>query len=113
MVDGSGRNLIENLFSEIGDGDDAIEMVKSYIATGRAYDRQLARALRGAGPWQEAVVGSENSYYVRPASVANFRRFLFGLTTGKANEAALALHCLVEIDEVASASKRFSSLRMQ
>jgi len=100
MVEGPGRSLIENLFSEMGDGDDVIEMVKSYIAAGQAYNGQLARALRGASLRHEPVAGSANSYYVRPASVAKLRKFLFGLTDGKANEAALALRCLVEIDEL-------------
>lgn len=100
MADGPGRNLIENLLGETGDGDDVIEMVKSYIATGQAYNGQLARALRGATLWHEPVAGSENSYYVRPASVANLRRFLFGFTSGEANGMALAVRCLVEIDEL-------------
>jgi hypothetical protein len=99
-VDGPGRNLIENLFGETGDGDDVIEMVKSYIAAGQAYNGQLDRALRGATLWHEPVAGSENSYYVRPASVANLRRFLFGFTTGESNGMALAVRCLVEIDEL-------------
>jgi NACHT C-terminal Alpha/Beta 2 len=100
MVDGPGRNLLQRLFSEMGDGEDVIVMVKSYIAAGQSYDGQLARALRSASLWHEPVAGSQNSYYVRPASVANLRRFLFGLSSGKANEATLVLRCLVEIDEL-------------
>jgi hypothetical protein len=100
MVDGPGRTLIENLFGEMGDGDDVIAMVKSYIATGQTYDGQLARALRSASLLHEPVAGSKNSFHVRPASVAKLRKFLFGLTSGKVNEAALAQRCLVEIDEL-------------
>jgi hypothetical protein len=100
MVDGPGRKLIESLFGETGDGDDLIAMVKSYIATRQTYDGQLARALRGATLWHEPVAGSENYYNVRPASVANLRKFLFDLTIGKADGEALALRCLMEIDEL-------------
>jgi hypothetical protein len=100
MVVGPSRNLIENLFGEMGDGDDVMEMVKRYIATGQTYNGQLARALRSACLWHEPVPGSENSYFVRPASVAKLRKSLFGLASEKANGAALALRCLVEIDEL-------------
>jgi hypothetical protein len=100
MVDGPGRKLIESLFGETGLGDDLIAMVKSYIATRQTYDGQLARALRGATLWHEPVAGSENYYNVRPASVANLRTFLFDLNSGKADGAALALRCLIEIDEL-------------
>jgi len=100
MVVGPGRVLLEHLFGEIGDGDDVIEMVKNYVATGRGYDGQLARALRVATLWHEPVPGAETSYYIRPASVAKLRKFLFGIAGGTSQEATLAARCLVEIDEL-------------
>ena len=100
MGNGPGRSLIENLFSETGDGNDVIEMVKSFIVAGQAYNGQLDRALRGATLWHEPVAGSENSFHVRPASVAELRRFLFGLTGEGTQGMALAVRCLVEIDEL-------------
>jgi hypothetical protein len=92
--------LLEHLFGETGDGDDVIEMAKNYVASGRGYDGALARALRGATLRQERVPGAETSYYIRPASVAKLRKFLFGITGGTAQDAAFARRCLVDIDEL-------------
>jgi hypothetical protein len=100
MAAGSGRALLEHLFGEIADGDDVIVMVKTYIATDRGYDGELARAVRGATLWHEPVPGGETSFYIRPASVAKLRKFLFGVTGGAAQESALAERCLVEIDQL-------------
>ena len=79
---GPGRALLERLFGEIGDGDDVIEIVKSYIATGRSYDGALAGALRSATLWNEPVPGAETSFHIRPASVAKLRKLLFEITGG-------------------------------
>jgi hypothetical protein len=100
IVEGPGQQLVERLFSEMGDSEDVIVMVETYIASGRPFDGQLAHALRGATISHEPVDGSENSFYVRPASVAKLRKFLFGLTAGKGNEVALARQCLVGVDDL-------------
>lgn len=100
MAAGPGRTLVEHLFGEIADGDDVIVIVKNYIATGRGFSGELARALRGATLWHEPVPGGGASYYVRPASVAKLRKFLLEVAGGTAQEAALAERCLVEIDEL-------------
>jgi NACHT C-terminal Alpha/Beta 2 len=100
MAPGPGRALLEYLFGEIADGDDVVVMVKNYIATGRGYDGELARAVRGATLRHEQVPGGESGFYIRPASVAKLRKFLFGIAFGKGHEAALAKRCLVDIDEL-------------
>jgi hypothetical protein len=97
---GPAGKLLEHLFSEIGDVDDIIEMVKVYAAASRPYDGNMNNALRGATVWHESVPGSQRSHYIRPASVAKLRRFLFGLTSGTPQEAALAKACLTGIDEL-------------
>jgi len=97
---GSGQTLLERLIGDIGDGDDVIEIVKNYLANGRRFDGQLAHALRGVTVWHEPVPGAETSYYIRPASVAKLRKFLFETVGGTPQEAALAVRCLMEIDEL-------------
>ena len=100
MAAGPGQTLLEHLFGEIADGDDIIMMVKKYIATGRGYDGELARAVRGATLWHEPVPGGGTSFYIQPASVDKLRKFLFGIAGGATQGAALARRCLVEIDEL-------------
>jgi hypothetical protein len=100
MMDGAGRALLEHLFAEIGDEDDVIEMVKKYLTTRRGYDGQLAQALRDATLRHDPVPGAATAYYIRPASVAKLRRFLFKLTAGTPQEAALGVRCLMDIDHL-------------
>jgi hypothetical protein len=97
---GQSRDMLEQLIGEVGDSADFIEMVKTYVAEGRAFDGKMQRALREVTLWNEPVPGGGNAYYIRPASVADLRRFLFWLLTGTAPEAALASHCLTLIDEL-------------
>ena len=100
MTAGTALSVLANLFGEIADGDDVMELVKKYIAAGKGLDGQLARALRQATIWHEPVPGAERSFYIRPASVAKLRKFLFGIVGGAAPAAALAVRCLIEIDEL-------------
>lgn len=97
---GRGRDMLEHLIGEAGESPDFIEMVKSYAAESRVFDGKMQRALREVALWNDPVPGGGNAYYVRPASVADLRRFLFWLLTGTAQEAALAGRCLTSIDEL-------------
>lgn len=95
---GPARALLEGILGEIGGSDNAVAMVSNYAANERRIDGGLARALRGATIWQDPVRGSQNIYYERPASVAKLRKFLFDMTDGTDQKAALAARCLVVID---------------
>jgi hypothetical protein len=95
---GRVRAMLEHFFGEVGGDDDLIAMVKKYAASGQTYDGRMANAVRAVALREVPVSDGSNSFYIHPASVAQVRKFLFGLLSGTQPEAALAKSCLTAID---------------
>jgi hypothetical protein len=92
---GRARAMFEYVFGEVGDADDFIAMVKQYTMGGQSYDGRMAGAVRAVALRKVPV---SDGYYIHPASVAQVRKFLFGLLQGTPQEHALADNCLTAID---------------
>jgi hypothetical protein len=95
---GLGRAMLEHFFGELCDEDDLITMVKKYVASGQTYDGAMARAVRAVALRQVPVSEGSNTFYIHPASVAQLRRFLFGMRSATPQQAELAKGCLTHID---------------
>ena len=95
---GPCRKMLEHFFSEAGDEDDLIAMVKKYAANGQSYDGLMARAVEAVALDHVPVAGSSNVFNIYPASVGNLRKKLFGFLGGSPAKAALAQKCLEAID---------------
>lgn len=95
---GPARAMLEHLFGEIGGDDDLIAMVKKYSASGQTYDGRMAGTVRAVALRQVPASDGSGFFYIHPASVAQVRKFLFGLLGSSPQEAALAKGCLIAID---------------
>jgi hypothetical protein len=95
---GPVRVVLEHFLGEIGGSDELITIVKKYAASGQSYDGRMAHAVRALALRQVPVSEGSSSFYIHPASVAQVRKFLFGLLSGTQHEAALAKSCLTAID---------------
>jgi hypothetical protein len=95
---GSARAIFEQFFTEFGDENDLIEMVKNYAVAGQTYDGRMDGAVRAVALWHQPVQDGSNSFYIYPAPVARVRKFLFGLLSGTPQEASIAKRCLIMID---------------
>jgi hypothetical protein len=74
------------------------EMLRLAAASCQPYDGRMAGAVRAVALREAPVSDGSNSFYIQPASVAQVRKFLFGLLGGSPQEAVLARSCLTAID---------------
>jgi len=58
----------------------------------------MDRVVRAVALREVSASDISNFFYIHPASVAEVRKFLFGLLRGPRQEAALAKSCLTAID---------------
>src|SRR5262249_51281497 len=78
-----GREMLENLFGEIGEHEDILAMVEKYIANGHPYDGRMANAIRAAALRHVPVQDGSDAYNIYPAPVSGIRKRLFALLRGK------------------------------
>jgi hypothetical protein len=100
VATGPANAMLEHFFGEFGDEDDLIAMVKKYASNCQTYDERMAAAVRSITLRHEPVQDGSNSFYIHPVSVAQVRKFLFGLLCGTPQEATLAKSCLIAIDDL-------------
>jgi hypothetical protein len=93
-------DTLECFFCECGDEEDLIAMVKKYAASGRTYDGRMAGAVRAATLRHQQVDDGSNAFYIHLNSVAQVRKFLFGLLRCNPQAAAIAKNCLSATDEL-------------
>jgi len=96
--DGTGRNVIERILSELGDSESVLAIVRTYAATGRAFDGLLMYAIREAALTKQPAAGWAGAYEQHPAALPQLRMELFGMLSGPPRAAALAERCLTTID---------------
>jgi hypothetical protein len=96
----SGRELLEQVLSEVGNADYVMALVRGYARSRRAFDGQLHRALHDAALDQRPASGWIGAYDLHPVPLTSLRRELFGMLEGTQHEATLAAASLSAIDEL-------------
>lgn len=100
MEPGKSQSTLESILLEIADEEIVLTLVRNYARNGRQFNGNLAHAVHETAIGTRPAPGWPGSYYRFSVPLTNLRTELFSMVLSKGPEAALALACLNEIEEL-------------
>ena len=97
---GFARSLLEEALAHAAIPDALVALIQGYVTHGRAFDQRLAQAAERLALGRRPSDQFSGAYELFSVPLGGLRRDLFRMTATEGPESTLALHCLLEIEQV-------------